>query len=339
MLCRYNRISIGCLVSILMLFSCSDDVSRIEGYKESISTELSIIRGIYTDMQGNGTEIPVERVLILPFIKIEENSDNTDTNFQPVYEAAKQIDLDIFPAYVTKLALQPSRTYKVYIIGYKRDDFDFHNPDDPNSSFTIGSVNHPVTLDNFHLKTTDATIVPELFISMCTAYSDESPVTEYFQPEQIVRLKGELKRIVSSVSVNIHNIPDYITSISLVADQLVQSIKLTDASATIWQTSGEGNNNVFAVKTSTTGSVSFNHFLMPTFDEYKTRFYLDITYGSSTERYTIKVPDSDNVSVNDNIIFIPNHEVRITGNYDSINAGFTINNSINLDDDDWDGIK
>ena len=61
-------------------------------------------------------------------------------------------------------------------------------------------------------------------------------------------------------------------------------------------------------------------------------------YDSTTETYTINVPDSE-VSQSNSIILLPNGTVNITGSYSLINIGFEISRTIDLDDDSWDGVN
>ena len=71
-----------------------------------------------------------------------------------------------------------------------------------------------------------------------------------------------------------------------------------------------------------------------------TLLYLDVAYGTGfKERYTVKIPDQTGVVSGNRITFDSNHWVKITGDYSSINLGFTLSGNINLDDNAWDGIQ
>lgn len=80
-------------------------------------------------------------------------------------------------------------------------------------------------------------------------------------------------------------------------------------------------------------------FMLPTLDARKTLLYLDVIYAGITEQYTVKIADVANVVSGNRIILSPNHWVRIDGDYNKINLGFTLSNNINLDDNAWDGIQ
>lgn len=88
------------------------------------------------------------------------------------------------------------------------------------------------------------------------------------------------------------------------------------------------------------GSVSFNLYMLPTTTTRNTLLYLDVAYGTGfKERYTVKIPDQTGVVSGNRITFDSNHWVKITGNYSSINLGFTLSGDINLDDNAWDDIQ
>ena len=86
------------------------------------------------------------------------------------------------------------------------------------------------------------------------------------------------------------------------------------------------------------GNLTFSTYILPTFDTNKTGFYLDVEYGAYTQRYTVKVPDSD-VSSGNKFTLNPNHAINVTGDYSKINIGFNLSFTINLDDNAWDGLQ
>lgn len=69
--------------------------------------------------------LSVNRILILPFRKTDEASSNDAANFIPEYSAARQLDVNSFPAVVTMLTLSAASTYQLLVIGYNRSDYDF----------------------------------------------------------------------------------------------------------------------------------------------------------------------------------------------------------------------
>ena len=127
---------------------------------------------------------------------------------------------------------------------------------------------------------------------------------------------------------------------TLVAEQLVTGIRTTDAVPLTWQTAGDGGVRILGTRTPVSGNVNFNLYMLPTTATRKTLLYLDVAYGNGfTERYTVKIPDSEGVVSGNRITFDSNHWVKIAGDYSAINPGFTLVGNINLDDNAWDGIQ
>lgn len=325
-----------CVFFILSGCVRDEDLGQTDNQTISIPIEIRGLSATYLTRSSHA----VDRILILPFRKINEGIPaNDDANFEPDYTIAKQFPFSSTTIYTTMLNFSVGSTYKVLVIGYNQDDYDVNNPDDMNNRFSIGSVNLPTLLTNFHLLTKSAVVVPEFFTATCSSYNGQDNTGEYFKVEQITNLKATITRLISKLNLEITNIPEYISSVSLVAEKLVTGVHPTSATATVIQTVEDADNlKTFSTQTPDQGKVSFDHFLLPTLDANKTRLYLDIQYGTSTERYLVKVPDTDGVSAENSIIFSPNHEVKISGDYSTINIGFTIGHSINMDDDDWDGI-
>lgn len=283
--------------------------------------------------------LSANRILILPFIKTNESLDNSAGNFIPVYAAAKQLNVSNFPAVSTMLNLVATSTYQILVIGYNQNDYDFANQASASKRFDIGSVTTPTTLHNLYLKPVSAIDVPEFFSCIGNAYSGSTLKGNTFKPSEINYVQGNLKRRVSGLSLTMTGIPAYVSSITLVAERLVTASKATDATPLQWQTAGDAGLKVFEKQIPVAGKVSFNKFVLSTLDAQNTYLYLDVTYGIFTDRYTVKVADVAGVSAANRITFTPNHWVRITGTYASINLGFTIAGNINLDDNNWDGIQ
>ena len=102
----------------------------------------------------------------------------------------------------------------------------------------------------------------------------------------------------------------------------------------------DGGARILGTRTPVSGNVSFNLYMLPTTAARKTLLYLDVAYGNGfTERYTVKIPDTEGVVSGNRVTFDSNHWVKITGDYSAINLGFTLIGNINLDDNAWDGIQ
>ena len=104
------------------------------------------------------------------------------------------------------------------------------------------------------------------------------------------------------------------------------------------QVPGDQDSRVIQKLIPVSGSVNFTTILLPTLNVNKSKYYLIVEYDSTTETYTINVPDSE-VSQSNSIILLPNGTVNITGSYSLINIGFEISRTIDLDDDSWDGVN
>lgn len=183
------------------------------------------------------------------------------------------------------------------------------------------------------------TVVPEFFSCFGNGYRGATLVGPIFKPSQINYVTGTLKRLVIGFTLEVTNVPAYVNSMTLIAEQLVTATRATDGTALTWQTAGDGGTKTLATQAPVSGKVSFNQFLLAIPDSRKTLFYLDVSYGIFTERYTVKLPDTPGVVSGNRIIFTPNHWVKVTGNYANINIGFTLAGNINLDDNAWDGLQ
>ncbi|MFR9164940.1 MAG: hypothetical protein ACLVKO_01470 [Dysgonomonas sp.] len=329
-------------ILILSCFGCfcscsSDDDNEIPKDKGLVSVDLDISFNMYMRPKKSADET-VNRILILPFRKIDENLSDDDNNFEVAYSAAKQIDINAFPTYITKLILEENKSYQVLILGYKQNDFDFSDQDNAGNIFRIGSSGTPVTLENFQVSMPNIAETPELFACISDAYLDEANKGNVFKPENISKLKGNLTRRVSRLTVGISEIPDYVSSISLEAEYIVTAFKpVIGDPVTVQSTDNNGNNILAEQSVGTSRVVKFSRFLFPTKDVYKTRLYINVLSGSSTTQYQIKVADVSGASEAGYILFYPNNEIRITGRYDKLDSGMTINNTIGLDEDEWNG--
>lgn len=329
------------LLGTLFLGGCSADEDLPEVPAENtvpVRFEIKSENLAFTRAPGDAT-LSVNRILILPFVKTNESLSNSAGNFTPVYSAARQLNVPSFPAVATMLNLLPASTYQIAVIGYNQSDYDFTNQLSPSKRFDIGSVNTPTTLANLYLKPVSPVIVPEFFSCLGNAYSGSVLQGTAFKPGQINYVTGNLKRIVSGLSLSLTGIPGYVSSVTLVAERLATASKATDGTPLSGQTAGDGGLKTFETQVPVAGAVNFRKFVLPTLESRNTLFYLDIKYGTVTERYTVKVSDMEGVSDNNRIIFTPNHWVKITGTYAAINLGFTISDNINLDDGVWDGLQ
>ena len=330
------------LLGTLFLGGCSADEELPAVPSEGIVPvrfEITSENLAFTRVPGDAT-LSANRILILPFVKTNESQGNNADNFTPVYSAAKELDATSFPVVGTMLNLSAASTYQIAVVGYNQNDYDFTNPASPSRRFDIGSATTPITLANLYLKPVSPVSVPEFFTCIGNAYSvSGASQGTAFKPGQTKYVTGSLTRIVSGLTLNITGIPGYITSITLVAERLVTASKSTDGTPLLMQTAGDAGLKVFETQVPIAGSVSFNKLVLPTMDAQNTLLYLDVKYGIFTDRYTVKVPDMAGVSAANRLTFNPNHQVNITGIYSSINFGFTLSETINLDDNAWDGLQ
>ena len=335
----YITILLTGFLATLLLGSCStDDVAELP-LEEGVPVRFEIKRdGVMSRAPGDAA-LSVNRILILPFRKTDEALPNDAANFVPEYSAARQLDVNSFPAVVTMLNLSASSTYQLLVIGYNRSDYDFASGGGVTKRFNIGSTGNPATLANLYLQPVNPTVVPEFFSCFGSGYQGTTLVGPLFKPSQINYVTGTLKRLVSRLTLEVTDIPAYVNSMTLIAEQLVTATRATDGTALAWQTVGDSGIKTLATQAPVSGKVSFNQFLLAIPDSRKTLFYLDVSYGIFTERYTVKLPDTPGVVSGNRIIFTPNHWVKVTGNYANINIGFTLAGNINLDDNAWDGLQ
>lgn len=74
---------------------------------------------------------------------------------------------------------------------------------------------------------------------MGNGYNGTVSVGGLFKPEQVNNIKGTLNRISSGLTLNITNIPAYVSSIRLRAEQLVTAVKAADGTPVQWQVVGD----------------------------------------------------------------------------------------------------
>jgi len=339
-----TNIKYNCLlwiVGIFFLTGCyqEEELIPMRGKSILVPVEINSISIMRTKSIEN-EPYTVNRILLLPFKKINESLiGNDDSNFSPEYAAARQVDINSNVSGVEMLNLTENATYKVLVIGYNRNDYDFSDPQNVYHRFSIASTDTPALLTNMYLHSESAVSVPEFFIATCFPYDDTDMSSGYFKPIETERLKATLTRLVSGLNVVISNIPDNVTSVSLVAEKLVNGIRIKDLTATTVRTLTDADElKTFSIQAPVSGQVSFNHYLLPTFDTYNTKLYLDVTIGSLTERYEVKLPDVSGISSANSLSFLPNEVIKISGSYLRIQSGFEINYSINLDDNSWDGV-
>ena len=320
----YITILLTGFLATLLLGSCStDDVAELP-LEEGVPVRFEIKRdGIMSRAPGDAA-LSVNRILILPFRKTDEASSNDAANFIPEYSAARQLDVNSFPAVVTMLTLSAASTYQLLVIGYNRSDYDFTGGGGATKRFNIGSTDTPATLANLYLQPVNPTVVPEFFSCFGNGYRGTTLVGPIFKPSQINYVTGTLKRLVSGFTLEVTNVPAYVNSMTLIAEQLVTATRATDGTALTWQTAGDGGTKTLATQAPVSGKVSFNQFLLAIPDSRKT---------------LVKLPDTPGVVSGNRIIFTPNHWVKVTGSYANINIGFTLAGDINLDDNAWDGLQ
>lgn len=324
------------LTVFLFLSGCSPAGMENQPEDKVISVGLSLNTDLLTKASvdiGKDTSV-VDRILVVPFQKVNVSlPDSRTDNFIPVWNFARQWNVSSFPVQSLKLGLMRGQIYKVLVLGYNHLDYDFYNPSLSTNWVVLNSQPLPTTLANFQLYPKSANQVPEFFTCFCISAGNA-----VFEPQEGGILSGRLGRVVSGLSVQVTGIPGYVKSVSLVADKMVKAVRVADTTASLVQMPGDNENRVIQTQNVVSGNVKFSNFLLPTGVANKTLLYLDITLGATRQRYTIKLPETD-VSVDNQVILMPNSPVKITGDYDKINYGFTISRDINLDDDVWDGLN
>lgn len=326
---------------IVNLFTGCSHIESPNDSEITLPVDLSINQKITTRALGDPIH-SVNRILVLPFQKINSTlPDNNLNNFTPLYGFARQWDIATFPSGNLTLKLPKDFTYQVMVIGYNSNDFDFNNQASINNKFSIGSATTPTRLDNFHLYPKQPNVVPEFFTTFCTATNNGTPSGKTFTPSSSntnISLTGQLRRLVSGLTVQITGIPNYVKSISLSAERMVKATRVNDTIPSLVQSTGDGENRLIQKLVPSGNRVLFSNLLLPTKSTYSTKLYLNVNYGLTTETYTIKVPDSA-ISTGNRISFNPNHVVKIEGTYAKINLGFVLSYTINLDDNKWDGLQ
>lgn len=328
-------------IGLIFLDACSVDGSQgLLPDSGTVSVRLHIDGdGSYTRAPGDAA-LSVNRILILPFRKTNEALTNDPANFVPEYASARQLNVSSFPAVAAMLNLSAASTYQLVVLGYNQGDYDFANQGSATRRFNISSTATPATLANLYLQPVNAPVVPEFFSCIGTGYLKTTLVGQTFKPSQVDNVKGTLTRLVSGLSLQVNNVPGYVSSMTLSAEQLVTGINVMNGTPLTWQTAGDNGVKTLGTKIPVSGTVTFNLYMMPTTSSRNTLLYLDVAYGTGfTERYTVKIADNAGVVSSNRITFDPNHWVKITGNYSSINLGFTLADNINLDDNAWDGIQ
>lgn len=332
---RYFMLS---MIAFLFL-GCSQGEDYIQADTRTIAIPVEI-KGLTLNLTKSiGTQpYTVNRVFILPFKKVDESvPENEDGNFRIDMDLIKQVAFNTSPAFLTMLDLTEGATYKILAVGYNSNDFDENIPG--NNKFLLPFTNQGA-LDFAYLRAVLATDIPDIFTATGISYNGENPFGEFFKPEEIRSLKIGLNRMVSGLNLEITNIPGYVASITLVAEKLVEGLSVSNFKAfTIRDGSDADATRTFSTQIPEAGNVRFNHYLLPTLDVNRTKFYLDIELGSQTERYLIRVNDIAGISSGNSIAFYPNHVVKISGDYSRIDLGFTLNYSIHLDDNKWDGLQ
>lgn len=322
----------------VLLFGCSAPDSGQADKAESVKVYLSLGMPKTKAFQAiDSLPLSVNRILVIPFQKQDENQPNSNTsNFIPAWNLVRQYDIDTFPANNIQLSLIRSFTYKVLIIGYNQNDYDYNNPNAADSRFDIRLQPIPTTLANFQLSTNTATDVAEFFTCFCTAVQANIDQGDIFVPDSDITLSGNLQRMVSGLDVLLTNVPAYVSSVSLTGGSLVKQLRLSDTTATQIQTSGVGDSLLIGQTTPQNGIIRLNAFLFPTQTTNKTSFYLNVFYDTRQTTYLIQVADGP-VSVSNQIILKANEVVKIQGNFTQTGISFELNYSINLDDNQWDG--
>ncbi len=298
--------------------------------------------GAGTGMQphfSNADSLTVKRIIVIPFVKRDESLSDDNENFVPDLNLMKQRDIVDFPVRDIVLYLEARRTYKLLVVGCKRRDYDLAFRGTAMNRFEMGTFDVTATLANFDLHPKTANQTPEFYTCVCRVDGTE---TEAFLPDKTELLTGELTRIVSGLSVTITDIPTYVESISLIAENLTISSTAVTGSVVLFQDTGRNEDSLLATQVPTEeGTIEFNVYLLPMMPSHDTEFYLEVTQrnAGAVESHTIITDDMPGVVMNNRFMLWPNRALNLTGNFTKLNVGFQVNTSgINLDDPAWDGI-
>lgn len=330
-------------ITVMFLFACSQPEIPELLADDLVPIEITVGRAAALGgLSGTRSAAsPVNRILVLPFQKINTAlPDNRADNFVPAWNFAHQWEVSAFPVSSLTLGLAKSFTYKVLVIGYKQSDYDYYSPNSISNLVELATQPSPASLANFLFAPKSSVQVPEFFTCFLTASQNGASIGTVFTPGETtnISLSGQLKRFVSSLNVSVTNVPGYVKSMTLTAEKLVKSVQVNDTLAVAVQTSDSPDSRVIGKLIPVSGGVTFTTILLPTLNANKSKYFLIVEYDSTTETYTINVPDSE-VSVGNSVILLPNGTVNITGDYSRINIGFEISRTIDLDDDAWDGIN
>lgn len=324
----------GLIILLIGISSCSVIESQDnQGLTETnLFLEISHMTKASSDI-GTPTH-SVDRILVIPFQKNNLSlPDKQLNNFTPDWSLARQFDIAKFPTKSLSFLLKGSRTYKVLIIGYNHADYDHNNPTASTNRVVLNSQPLPTTLANFQLYPKLPNEVPEFFI----CYAETSGGNTVFIPTSGSNLKGKLGRIISALGVKVTNIPGYVKSVSLLADNMIKAIRLSDTTVSVIQVPGDNESRIIRKQNVSNGTVDFGEYLLPTGTANKMTIYLDISLGTLTQRYQMNIANSE-VSEGGKLILPSNHAVRINASYNKINYGFVVTEVINLEDNTWDGI-
>lgn len=329
------------ILTALLLGGCSNDDSSREFPGDTVPVRFEINSSQAFMRTPGNPALSVNRILILPFKKKDETLPNDAVNFEPDYLSAKQFDVNTFPTVATMLSLSSASTYQMQVIGYNRNDYDFADRLNLLQRFSIGSAVLPTTLANIHLQPVNTPDVPEFFSGTGKGYMNYTLVDSIFKPGQINNIKANLTRLVSGFTLQMTNVTADVQSITLVAQQLVSAISAVNGRPLVYPASGTGVEKIIDQQLPVAGSVTFNKFILPTSGALTMQFYLDVAYstGLPTKRFTLKVADYPGVVSGNNFTFTPNHWEMVAGDYTKIDFGFVITDSINLDDNLWDGLQ
>lgn len=331
-------------IFLALLYSCSQpDIDGKSVGDEAIEIPLSVGTQLFSRAPSGvvADTHSVNRILVLPFQMVNQALPTSDsTNFVPVWSSARQYDLNALPVNNLKIRLFPSNTYKIMILGYNRNDYDYKQPSVGTNRVYITNQPDPTTLANFRLFPRGANEVPEFFTCFCAVKRNGVAIGTAFQfnKDDTFVLEGELTRLVSGLIFTLTNIPSFITSVTLKAENMVKATRVIDRSVALVQTTGDSEERTIRTLIPVNGQVKFSEYLLPTNTTNPTLLYLDIALGSTVQTYTVTIAGAV-LPADSRITLLPNEVVSITGRYDKINYGFVIDRNINLDDDQWDGLQ
>ncbi len=278
----------------------------------------------------------VDRLLLMPFSKIDLSGGDVIENFEIEMESIRQVEVESFPI-TTTISLSKGTQYLLVGLGYNHESYDIDESAGKEMGLVFGGIPSNIINLLLGLSNTPAIFsVPQIFRCFCYTFDAQT----IFTASDGLQLGGVLMRMMGGLSVEIDNIPDDVTSISLRADMLTRTIYVSNGAAAFYDQTPQIDTNLLGTQAPVEGSVSFDTMVYSTHADFPTTLYLDVVKGAADPvRFEVKVNDESGVSLNNALTFRSNSIVSISGDYNDIDKGFTIEvGGIDLDSGDWDGL-